>query len=240
MEIVDHDRTMEHEARGIKIVIFDKDGTLFDSMRPYAAQFGEFIAKRYPEIFVSAAGRHFLSTAGLPTSAQISSLLKDNGIKPDLDEASKMAYEIDTLLKNTVEASVFPDIPPLLSQLKREGKHIWVTSGHEETAVRKDLERENLLPYIDFYAGVRPTMPDYIKGEAHFSEGAKQKGLSYDWVTRHAVMIGDAQEDMRIAVQNRMAGIGRIGVCTEKQLLDAGAKYALSDLSELPRILRRL
>lgn len=222
--------------KNIKFITYDLDGTLNNTMSGHKVLFGH----RMKELFglsVKSAGDHYFQTAGLPTAEQISSLLEKFGvvISPILN-IPRLADLIDAQLEN-VEGEPFEEVPLVLSTLKDRGYKQSVSSSHKTESVERILKRTGLSQYIEIFVGTDSKDPTFKKGRRHFEFIADTMGVPYHQMLRCGIFIGDGTSDMEAAKSSGMIGIGRIGTKNVSELVQAGALFALPDLSLLPQLL---
>ena len=167
-------------------------------------------------------------------------MLESNHIKLPEEETCKKANEIALLLGNTVKAPLFPEVLDVLKKLKLLGFLIFISSGQQEEIVRKDLIRTNLLQYVDFYAGIKPTQPNFKKGEQHFRAAAKHFGVDFKTFVKESVFIGDTPEDIEIARNANILFIARAGQSSQEKWKRIGAKIVVSDFTNLPEVISTL
>ncbi len=223
----------------IKFVGFDKDGTLLDSMKFYIKEWGQIINADF-DIDPKDAEKIFIDLLGQPTVLQLKSLLEKNDIKLSQDELFEKANEIARKLGERSKAKPFAEIKGVLKKLKQQGYKIFVSSGQQESVVKKDLQRTGLIKYIDFIVGIRPNKPGFKKGELHFRAVAKHFGVQFDKFKTQAVFIGDAPADIEISKESGITSIVRKSSISQKIMLDKGAKAVLKNFDILPKLLLSL
>lgn len=221
----------------IKYVGFDKDGTLIDDFMPYADEWGKIIEAQF-NIPSKDATKVFIDLAGVATVTQLSTLLNKHNIKLPYDETFKKAEEIAHHLGENVKANPFPDVIPALKKLKEQGLRMFVSSGQREDITKDDLERTGIINYVDYFVGIRPKQPEFMKGEAHFKDIAMHFGIGFEQFIKEAVFIGDTLVDVRIAKKISILSIARIGTLSKEKLLEANADFIINDFSTLSDILR--
>lgn len=218
---------------------FDKDGTLMDSIASYSKIWGKIFHDSYG--IDEAEARNFLiQTAGVPTTVQVDTLLRRHNIILSENEAFQKANEIATLLGEKADSKPFPDVLDVLKKLKNEGYFIFVSSGQQESIIKKDLEKTGLRRYVDFVAGIKPSEPEYKKGEPHFRAAAEHFGVPFETFITETVFVGDTSTDIDIANKSGILSIARVGTISREKLSAAGAKFTVADLSGLLQILKTL
>lgn len=232
--------TNEAEPKGkIKYVGFDKDGTLMDSMAAYGRIWGEIFHNEYG-IDQKEAEDFLLETAGQPTAIQVDTLLKNHNILLSQEDVFRKANEIGKTLGERANSKPFPEVAEILRKLKEDGYKIFVSSGQQESIVRNDLERSDLLQFIDFYAGIRPDQPDFKKGEPHFKAAAAHFGIPFEAFTKQTVFIGDTPTDVEVSDNSNIVSIVRKSSNADESLLKNGARYVVDDFINLPELISSL
>lgn len=223
----------------IKYIGFDKDGTLFDTVKEYTREWGKIIHREFSVDPKTAEKIFRVDAAGKPTEVQLSLVLEDNNIKLSKEKIFQKANKIASLLGKNIKGSLFQEVKSVLKRLKEEGYFIFVSSGQQEEVVKRDLERTKLLQYIDFYAGIRPAQPNFKKGEIHFREAAKHFGVSFNIFSKSAVFVGDTPTDIELTNELNIISIGRVGTFNSEDLFEEGAKFVIKDISEIYNILQK-
>jgi phosphoglycolate phosphatase-like HAD superfamily hydrolase len=224
----------------IKYVGFDKDGTLIDSNEAITKAWGKIINDDFG-IDPKDAEKVFGQTAlGQQTQIQLALTLKEHNVDFPKDKLFEKANEIAIRMGQNAKADPFPEVLGILGKLKEEGYFIFVSSGHQESVVKDDLERTGLIKYVDYYAGVRPDQPEFRKGESHFKAVAKHFEIDFAEFIKETVFVGDTPEDISVAKDSGIISITRIGTLPKEKLLELGAKFVIPDLLSLPEIIKSL
>jgi len=223
----------------IKYVGFDKDGTLLDSIGSYDKIWGKIFHDEYG-IGEAEAGNFLIQTAGQPTTVQVDTLLRKHNIVLFEDEVFQKANEIATLLGERANSKPFPEVFDVLKKLKKEGYFIFVSSGQQESVIKRDLEKAGLMRYVDFVAGIRPDQPNYRKGEPHFRAAAEHFGVPFEVFVKETVFIGDTPTDVQVSREANIISIVRKGVNSDDRLSDEGDRFVVDDFSKLPEIISTL
>jgi len=230
----------EKEPRNyIKYVGFDMDGTIIDSMPEYIRLFGVLMNEKY-KIDNKIAENHFRATAGKPTSEQISSLLAGQNIMISKIDAFREGNRVALFLGEHSNPHPFSEIPEVLLTLKEKGYKIFVSSGQQETVALNKLRKSDLIKYIDFVAGIKPSEPEFKKGSPHFNAVAKYFGTPIETFVKETIFIGDTPIDMKISQELHIRNIGRQRTYTKDNLLGSGAGVVLPNFVNLPEILQNL
>ena len=223
----------------IKYIGFDKDGTLINSMASYAKIWGKIFHDNYG-IDETQAENFLLQTAGWPTAVQVDTLLRKHNIILPENEVFQKANQIATTLGEKANLKPFPEVKEVLKKMKEKGYKIFVSSGQQERIIQRDLEKTGLIQYIDFFAGIRPSKPDYKKGKPHFKAAAKYFGVPFEKFVKETVFIGDTPTDVQVSKESNIISIVRKGVNSDDRLLDEGARFVVNDFSNLSELISTL
>lgn len=219
----------------IKYIGFDKDGTLMDSMDSYAKVWGEIFKKEYG-IDAKEAGNFLINTAGQSNIVQVDTLLKNYGIFFSKEDVIKKSIKITTTLGEKAETKLFPDVKKALEKLKKEGYKIFVSSGQQEKVIGNDLEKTDLIGYVDFFAGFKPEDPEYKKGEPHFRAAAKNFNVPFEKFIKETVFVGDTQTDLDVANEFHIPCIIRENPNSKI----TGAKFYVNNFLDLDRLIKQI
>ncbi|MGI1662721.1 HAD family hydrolase [Palleronia sp. KMU-117] len=197
-------------------VIFDKDGTLYDFQRTWAAFAGTFLsdlAKGDPALFdllSHVAGydpdaRRLLpgSVVIAETPAAIAELLLP--FLPQPPALSTLVTDINTA---ALAAPLCPAVPlaPLLDDLRGRGLALGVATNDAEGPARAHLTSTGVLDRFDFIAGY-DSGHGAKPGPGQLLAFADAAGLHPSQV----LMVGDSAHDL---VAGRAAGMATVGVLT--------------------------
>jgi len=172
-----------------KLLVFDLDGTLIDTMGDYADKAAALIFKHYGTP-ISEARRLYFETSGLPFEQQLEQLFPKatrNTEVAFMFEGWKDKYLLNVTLPTKTEQ--------LLHQWKNAGFSIAISSNNLENYVKR---LANNWP-VDAALGYR-TKDGFCKGEPHFQKLESDFGLSREQM----LFIGDSPNDARIAVRSNI------------------------------------
>lgn len=180
-----------------KLVIFDWDGTLMDSvahivdsMQQAAITVGEVV----PSV---AAVRHIIGL-GLPEAI---ALLFPQTSAPRR-ELIRQQYAHHFILGSPDKIQLFDGVLPLLQQLREEGALLAVATGKSRLGLNRVLAQTDLADYF-----VATRCADETASKPH--PLMLQELLAYTNIqAEEAVMIGDTSYDMEMAQQLAMPRIG--------------------------------
>lgn len=232
------------QAKAIKGVLFDKDGTLLHYEETWAG-INRLAAER------AAAGNHelaahLLAVAGVDpetgktrsgsalaagNSDEIAELWAQNGA---LQSKSQLVAELDAIFSSSMlSASAILGAKDLLRSLKKNGLSLGVASSDSEAAIRKFLQATGLAPYIDFVTG-------YDSGNGHKPSPGMLLAFcaACGLEPEDVLVVGDNPQDIIMARQGR-AGLA-VGVLTGTGThaeLAAMADAVLPDILGIPKLI---
>lgn len=223
---------------GIKGVIFDKDGTLFDfaaTWEPWSYRFLTELAagdSAKQDDIAQAMGYDLETRKFLPTSpfiagsaGEVAELLRP--FFPDMTDAAVLAH-LDKAATSAPQAPAVP-LAPLLTQLRGMGLVLGVATNDSEGPARAHLAQEGVTDFFDAIFG-------YDSG--HGAKPAPGQLLAFATQTgldpAQIVMVGDSTHDLRAG---RAAGMQTAAVLTgpaPSEALRAYADVILPDIGHLP------
>jgi phosphoglycolate phosphatase-like HAD superfamily hydrolase len=211
-----------------RVLFFDFDGTLIDSMPHHAAIFGQLLADAYG-LDPGSSAASYLAQAGKPLEAQFRHGLEQGGI----EAGEQVGALIDEFWRRyeALEPVVFPDVPAELPALA--GAHsLVVTTQGRQRLVQAKLRRLGLDRHFALVLGVDPARPELGKGAPHFRLAAEALSLAPADL-QASVMTGDGAFDMQVAREAGMTAVGRLTGDNADVLRAAGAHFVVHDLHEL-------
>ncbi len=223
---------------GIKGIIFDKDGTLFDFAATWEVWAGSFLMRLSNGDTDKAAkigkaiGFDLVHQKFTPNSVVIA------GTPSEIAQALLPFYldhSVETLLdvlndeaeKAPQEPAV--DLAPLLSVFRSRGLRLGVATNDTEKPARAHLKQAGITKFFDFIAGYdsgfggKPAPGQLLAFAAHVALDPAQ-----------IVMVGDSTHDLHAG---RAAGMKTIGVLTGlagEAVLSPFADAVLPDIGHLP------
>lgn len=207
-----------------KLVIFDFDGTLVDSM----TGFGEIAAEVIRHYFDSDphwARTQYRLTSGLPFPLQMEKIFPgDSRNRKAVDEFNrqkKLCYQ---------GRPFYDDVDPTLHILRKRGFKLAISSNNDPLLVRGRLGTEREL-FFDWVLGFTP---GFLKGKDHFERLKNQSQIDFSQM----VFVGDSLHDARMAHQNGVAFIGKAGTFARSDFESQGFHHLVIDnLVQLTEIL---
>ncbi len=209
----------------IKIIVFDLDGTLVDSMSDFTAVAGEVIHK-YFQVSLAEATQMYRETSGMPFEFQIKKLF------PSHENAALAVQDFETLkLKNYSQAPFFNDVLQVLPALSQAGYKLCVSSNNHEKNVLNKIEP--LRQVFDLVLGYKE---GFFKGRDHFEFIKNELSLSAD----NIVFVGDSLNDARTASKNHIQFIARLGTFSNNDFDALGFPVRkVENFYELEQVLRK-
>lgn len=136
--------------------------------------------------------------------------------------------------KAMFENEVYPGIPELLANLKKNGKKVVMATSKPTVLAEQILKHFGLWDYFDFVSG---SNMDNTRGS---KEEVIRYALEQSGVTSgdSIVMIGDRKYDILGAKTYHLDSIGVLyGYGSKEELEEAGADYIVADVTELEKII---
>jgi phosphoglycolate phosphatase len=221
---------MNHHAR---LLIFDLDGTLLDTMGPLADLFCEMWAHR-----------------GVPDSISRPIYVREmgKGPRPQFVEVLKATESMDEALADRLTAeywaasevfmpSLFPETLEVLESLRVQGHTLIVSSGGRPEFVARNTRLTGIDRLFRLLLGTDAGVPHMAKGPGHFRLIREALGLSDSELSLRGVFVGDGVYDMEVARAASILAVGRLSGDNGATLRDAGADHLIGSLADLEPIL---
>jgi phosphoglycolate phosphatase len=218
-----------------RVLFFDFDGTLIDSMPQHALIFGGLLSDAYG-LNAVAAGESYLAQAGRPLEEQFRHALDGAGV-PLTDQVPELLAEFWRRYEN-LEPVLFPEVAEVLAALATTHPLVVTTQGRQSMVAAK-LAHLDLDQHFALVLGVDPARPEVGKGPPHFRIATKALSLTPDDL-RASVLTGDGAFDMQVAREAGMTAVGRLTGDNADVLRAAGAHVVIRDLRELPPLIGRV
>lgn len=200
----------------------DLDDTLFDSTT--------LLFRRWCEV---------LSKIGIPKNLAATAFKRVYGAGTRLDNKilnsrnlfGKLAIRLRVAVWNQLNidgqlVDVFPGAADCLKELKSAGVRLYASSlAHH---ARERLERTKLAEYFEEILG-----GDMGRKNEHIDKFAQSAGVSREEFCNSAFLIGDALQDMRVARENGLYGIGVSTRYSALRLWINGAKIVVPSVADL-------
>lgn len=220
-------RFLVGQMKNIKIIIFDADGTIFDSM-PFTAKIFADVLERY-SIPRKESKNYMYATAGNPPTEVFNGILKKHN--KHTNEIKKIIKEFFDLLENSIPI-IFIDVIPTLRRLNNYKKII--STNLRQDILNRRVQYHGLHKYFEKHLGTN----GFKSKEEHFGEIKKIYKLSEKKFRKKVILVGDGKRDMELTHKHKIVGIGKVGIENAKTLKQAGATYIINNLSEIVKILK--
>ena len=224
---------------GIRGVLFDKDGTLFDFQKSWSG-FAQTLltelsgddperARRLARVlgFDPQAGR-FASDSIVIAETTLTVARHLVPHLPDWPDTGRLAAQLDQIAAATPQVAAAP-LVPLFARLRAAGLALGVVTNDSEASARRHLAAHGLQDAVDFIAG-------YDSG--HGAKPDPGPALAFTAAVRLepavVALVGDSAHDMSAA---RAAGMVPVAVLTgpaTAQALAPLAAVVLPSVADLP------
>jgi len=214
-----------------RILIFDFDGTLADTMRELVDALVHALRdqlggdeRRHRDLVTRIvymqqrdALRAVVDMTGWPLSQLQSTMMAVTaGLPPRL----------------------FPEVPAVLAALKQAGFVIVISSNNPADTFHERLDRVGLTNVYAFALGTDTA--NGIAKEDHPRMAAERLGVLPEELAAIGVYVGDLPSDMRLASKAGLLAIGRLTGGNADTLIAAGAQHVITDLTELEPLLEQM
>lgn len=189
----------------VKVLVFDFDGTLVETMDGFADLAAELIEK-YHKISWKLARAQYLQTSGIPFFQQLEI------INPGAKANAACADEFETLkLKGFFDVAPSHETTLGLSILRNAGYHLVVSSNNFQTNLNEYLKIHRLP--LDMSLGYDGCGLE--KGRTHFMEVQKHFGVTCE----DLLFCGDSIQDGEKAAVCGVPFIGKLGTFGHEQFM---------------------
>ncbi|MCK8639934.1 HAD-IA family hydrolase [Acinetobacter schindleri] len=208
----------------VKLVIFDWDGTLFDSVGQIVASL-QFAAQQFNQPLTDANAKSIIGL-GLPEVAQ-----RLFPAVPELHADILQAYS-EHYVANSVEDAWFEGVSEMLYALKDQGIKLAVATGKSRKGLDRVLKQTNSLELFHATRAASETRskPDPLM----LAEILAETGIH----AHEAIMVGDTSYDLEMALNIVMPSVGvSYGVHTSETLANFNPLSIVNDVSSLHEFL---
>lgn len=206
-----------------KMVVFDFDGTLVNSMDAFADIAADVMPRHYG-IDANEARQCYLQTSGIPFFQQLETLF------PGHPNNAKAADEFESIKKKSYfERPIFDDVMNTIEELHKRNIKVAVSSNNFQELVEQYIDRTGLK--FDMVLGYKD---NFAKGEDHFRHIEENQGITREQMA----FVGDSIKDGERAASSGVSFIGKEGIFSTD---DFGKHFpdspVVKSLEELKKIL---
>lgn len=132
------------------------------------------------------------------------------------------------------ENQLYPDVIPVLSDLRASGKELLLATSKPEIFAVQILEHFQIKDFFQVIAGA--SLDGHRSEKADVIQYALEMAQISD--TRQCLMVGDRKHDIEGAKVHQMDAVGVLyGFGSKKELVEAGATSILDKLADLPSLI---
>ena len=210
----------------IRTVLFDFDGTVFDTVEGIAKSVRYALRKQGKD----AELRELVRFAGPPLQY---SFMEYTGLSEEETARAVEDFRERYLPVGVYESRPFPGIDELLDALRAAGKAVGVATSKPQPLAEKLLDRAGLREKFDVVRGSDPSVVDNEKWQV---VTWAMEALGADAET--TVLVGDTRFDVAGAHRCGIPCLGvRWGYAAPGELEDAGADAVAEDMAQLLELL---
>lgn len=202
-------------------IIFDFDGTLVDTMQIFADVASHLISENYG-IEKEEARRLYFKTSGLPFKEQLEIIFPNN----EKNAGVALAYEAE---KNdaTQDIKITDESFASLQALKNSDYDLIISSNNFQYNIDNFVINNELTNFFALQLGFRD---GFGKGRDHFGHIKNELGVD----DNSMLFIGDSLNDYKLAKENKIDFIGKIGTFSEADFHELSKEIrCIRSISEL-------
>jgi pyrophosphatase PpaX len=209
-------------------VLFDLDGTLVDTV-PFILRSVRHAFEGYGRCPTDA---EWIAGIGTPLLTQLASFARSpEDVQPLFER-----YRSFWLEHHDRETRCFPGARAVVEALAREGHPIGVVTAKQERGAVRTLGHTGLLPLVNAIVGA-----DSCANAKPHPEPVLLALSRLGRPPSEAVLFGDSPHDLAAAKAAGVIAVAALwGACGREALAAAGADRFLSDVSEVPALVRTL
>lgn len=218
--------------RKVKLICFDFDGTIADTMPVLERNAVQLFRKYHPQLSQEEAIQKYRITTGLPFVQQVHNIFPDDST----NEHMIKDFE-EQKLQCIFEQKLFPETKIVFRALKEMQFLIAISSSTYKEIIDEYIRQNKLDKDVDCVLGFRP---GFEKGKNHFDYLINFFHLSSDEI----LFIGDSLKDMERAYNSNIKFIGRKSIMNQAFQIKNSDKYitfpSIEDLNGLFHLLEYL
>lgn len=218
----------------VKAVIFDLDGTIATFNLDYKALRGEvrgyLMKKSVPASLLSIKENIFDMLK--KTELFIHNTEKPAGTMEEIrKEVLRLAEKFE--LEASERTSLLPGSLETLKTLRDRGLKIGLCTLNSLNSTKLIIERFKLAPYFDAVI-TRNQVSNYKPNPEHCNIAIAKLGVA----ASETIFVGDSPTDMQAASEAKATAVGvPTGTATQKQLMNNGANFVITSITDLPRLI---
>ena len=219
------------QKRKFKYGVFDRDGVLIDSMAGYGALFEE-LSKEVGLNFMlpTAEVLRKITSSDWFVSLKLFLPAREHQLIPLFIEK----YDAQ-MSKVSSSSRMFPAVPPLVAELKRQGLKLFISSFAPTEYVVSSIARYGIDDQFELLKGMSGKVGGESK-DSHIQEFADYVDQNLETFASQSFFIGDSPRDMEGAVRNGILAVGITTTHTEVDLKAAGADVVIDKHEDLLNI----
>ena len=204
-----------------KLICFDLDGTLIDTMQSYADVAADLLSVRHGMNRAEARQR-YLETCGLPFVGQVDLIVGRNDLNKNLETVEIFEEKKLEATKGVRMEQFDKDV---LQALKNKGYRLAISSNNTQENVDRFIRQEALqdVPGLGFVSG------GHAKGEEHFAYLSEVTSVPRD----RMLFVADGLKDAEIAQKCRVDFVGKLGTFRREDFETKGVSYIIAQLKDL-------
>lgn len=210
----------------LKLVIFDLDGTLLDSLNSIVKSF-EIAARTFG---VNIDLNIVKDNIGIPSKEILRKALRVNISEQVLEDILTLRRKLhDKLVMNS---KLFDDVLPTLMELKKKGLKLALVSSNVRYRLKAILKKNNLAHFFDSVVSYEDVKRPKPYPDMVFKALEETRVRAED-----AIFIGDTVNDMLSA---KKAGVIAVLIDRSRIRKSMGEDFRINNLKELLKLIERI